>query len=84
MKLRAHGNEMLFGTCTEDFTVLGHILGKATECLSYTHRMSIVERALGQPSSCRIFFVSSLLAQASLPTKNSTCTPACRQDMSEG
>ena len=58
--------------------VSGHIAGKATEVVSFTHRMSIVERALGQPSSCRIFFVSSLLAQASLPTKNSTCTPACK------
>ena len=74
MKLRAHRNEMLFSICTQLFTVSG----QATEGLSFTHRMSIVERALGQPSSCRIFFVSSLLAQASLPIKNSTCTPACK------
>ena len=69
---------MLFIRYEQKFIVSGHIAGKATEVVSFTHRMSIVERALGQPSSCRIFFVSSLLAQASLPTKNSTCTPACK------
>jgi len=41
-----------------------------------TKSMPNVERALGQPRSCRISLVSSLLAQASLPTRNRTCTPA--------